>query len=77
MRAGREINNSNKKEDKMSKSKYLYCNNTNQDVRMFHQVIAEAIENNGVFDEDYSDVFMLRKNTEGSHCAWVLEMAED
>ena len=58
-------------------TKYRYCNNTNQDVRVFHQVIVAAIENDGVFGEDYADVFKLRKNPEGSYCAWVLEMAED
>jgi hypothetical protein len=57
-------------------SKYLYINNTNQDVRAFHSVIVEAIENGGVFGEDYADIFQLRKTPEGSRCEWVLEMAE-
>jgi hypothetical protein len=57
-------------------SKYLYVNNTNQDVRAFHSVIVEAIENDGVFGEDYVDIFKLRKTPAGSRFEWVLEMAE-
>jgi hypothetical protein len=57
-------------------SKYLYINNTNQDIRAFHLVIVEAIKNCGVFREDYADIFNLRKTPEGSACEWALELAE-
>ena len=57
-------------------SKYLYINNTKQDICAFHSVIVEAIKNGGVFGEDYADIFKLRKTPAGSRCEWALEMAE-
>ena len=56
--------------------KTSYMNNTSQDVRDFHTVIIEATKNNGVFADDYADIFQLIRTPEGSCAEWILEMAE-
>lgn len=50
-----------------------YANLTGQDIRPIHSVIMEAIRNNGVFDEDYADIFKLTKTPKGSAVDWVLD----
>jgi hypothetical protein len=51
-----------------------YMNNTNKsEVADFHPVIMEAINNGGVFDEDFADIFKLTKTPEGSAVAYVLD----
>ena len=50
----------------------LYLNNTNADLRQLHAVIVEAIKNNGIFTEDFADIFVLTKTPENSACEWVL-----
>lgn len=64
-------------------SNSLYIDNTQQDFassQMFHPVVVAAIKNNGVFDDDFSDLFSLTNlgpiNDDGSNC-WVLDMADD
>lgn len=44
------------------------------DVRELHPVIMGAIAADGVFPEDYADVFRLTKCPEGSAAGWSLEM---
>ena len=56
-------------------AKHQYMNNTNADVTMAHQAIMGAIANGGVFGEDYSDIFTLKKTPEGSDAEYVLEFA--
>lgn len=53
---------------------FPYINNTNEDVSAFHKKIMEAIENNGVFDDDFSDVFKLTKTPEGSKVDYSLDL---
>jgi len=50
----------------------LYVNNTLSDVTDFHSVIVEAINNNGQFDDDFTDIFTLVKCPPGSTCQWAL-----
>ena len=52
-----------------------YMNNTNADISGFHSVIVAAIKNNGQFDEDYADVFLLTKTPDGSAFAYALTFA--
>jgi hypothetical protein len=51
---------------------YKYIVNANADVRQYHEVILKAIENNGVFDDDYADIFKLTKCPEWSACEYSL-----
>ena len=55
--------------------KYVYMNNTNADTTAAHAAIMAAIANGGVFGEDYSDIFTLKKTPEGSDAEYVLEFA--
>lgn len=55
--------------------KYSYVNNTGTDTRDFHSVIANAIANGGVFDEDFADIFVLTKTPEGSAAEYSLNFA--
>ena len=52
-----------------------YANITNKDISGFHSVIVAAIQNGGVFDEDFADIFKLTKTPEGSRCEYVLNFA--
>jgi len=54
---------------------YSYVNNTCQDVTAVHSVIMTAIENGGVFGEDFADVFVLVKTPEGSAAEYALYFA--
>jgi hypothetical protein len=49
-----------------------YINNTNVDVVILHKIIMEAIENNGTFTSEYSDMFKLVKTPEGSYAQYAL-----
>ena len=51
-------------------SKLAYLNNTGLDLGEFHAVIMAAIANEGVFTDDFADLFKLSKPAE----VWVLEM---
>jgi len=55
--------------------KYAYINNTGSDLRDYHSVILAAINNGGVFDEDFADLFTLTKTPEGSDAAYALNAA--
>lgn len=57
--------------------KYKYINNTNADIRGFHNVLLEAISNEGKFRDDLADVFTLTKNPEGSAAEYSLNFALD
>ena len=52
-----------------------YANNTNADVSKMHSVIVAAIENDGQFDEDFSDIFKLTKTPDGSAVSYILDFA--
>lgn len=52
-----------------------YINNTNYDTRMFEPIILEAMKNGGIFDDDYSDIFVLSKTPAGSLYDYSLNMA--
>lgn len=54
-----------------------YVNRTRTDTDAFHGVIVEAMRNDGVFPEEYADIFTLTPNPEGIRCAWILDFAED
>jgi len=56
-------------------AKYLYANNTGADISMHHAAIVEAIENGGVFGEDYADLFAIAKTPEGSAAEYVVTFA--
>ena len=56
-------------------SKYPYGNNSNADTSFAHAAIMAAIENDGVFEEDFADIFVLTKTPEGSACAYMLDFA--
>lgn len=43
------------------------------DVSQYHQVILDAIKNDGVFNSDFDDIFVLRKTPPGSKCEWALD----
>jgi hypothetical protein len=57
-------------------NKVLYVNNSDQDIRDFHGVILEAIKNDGVFSEDYVDIFQLARTPEGSYAEWILDFTD-
>lgn len=50
-----------------------YMNRTNADVRDFHTIIVEAMNNGGVFREDFADIFVLTKTPPGSAVDYVLD----
>lgn len=53
--------------------KYAYMNCTGSDqVCDFHSVIMKAIANDGKFDDDFSDIFVLTKTPEGSDAEYAL-----
>ncbi len=52
-------------------SRLTYINNTAQDVRPYHAAIMAAIEANGVFTEDFADIFVLTRPAG----VWVLNFA--
>lgn len=54
----------------MKTTTLLYINNTGLNIVDFHSVIMEAIGNDGVFGEDFADLFKLSKPAG----VWVLEM---
>ena len=56
-------------------AKFSYVNNTGSDVTVAHQAIMLAIKNNGVFDEDFADVFTLTKTPDGSDAEYALSFA--
>ena len=54
----------------MENDMFPYINNTNEDVSAFHKKIMEAIENNGVFDDDlYQEQCMIFV-----HCIEIFEV---
>ncbi len=58
-------------------AKFVYANNTGADVTLAHHEIMQAIKNNGVFSEDYADIFVLTKTPDGAHAEYVLDFAQD
>ena len=52
-----------------------YMINANADIAAYHQVIIAAIKNDGVFSEDFADIFTLTKTPEGSAVAYILDFA--
>lgn len=48
-----------------------YVNNTGTDVRPFEAAILTAIENGGVFGEDFADIFALSRPAG----VWILSWA--
>lgn len=54
---------------------HAYCNATCKDMRAFHEVIMAAVNNGGVFDEDFADIFVLRPTPDGSLSKYVLDFA--
>ena len=43
------------------------------DVTAYHDVIMKAIKNDGVFDDDFADIFVLTKTPTGSACEYMLD----
>jgi len=59
----------------MTTARYAYIDNTGADIRSFHSVIMTAIANGGVFEEDFSDIFVLVKTPAGSAASFALYFA--
>jgi hypothetical protein len=57
-------------------AKYAYANNTGKDIRGFETVIMAAIENGGVFADDFSDIFTLTPTPAGSAAEYILNFAD-
>ena len=55
--------------------KYAYIDNTGVNTTMFHTIIMEAIANGGVFNDDFSDMFVLIACPAGSAAGYSLQFA--
>lgn len=51
-----------------------YINNTNQNVSKFDAIILKAMDNSGIFDDDFADIFTLTKTPDGSKYDYALDM---
>ena len=59
----------------MTAYRCTFINNTNKDITMFRDVIYAALANDGKFDEDYADIFVLIPTPPGAVAPYRLEFA--